>query len=546
MGRHADPAATRRSVPFVLVAAGLAIALALGGLVWWVAGSGGCDEEITVDVTVAPELGTLTEELLSSVESPDDALCVSAEVTAQQPLQTAGDLGALGEDVLPDVWVPDSSLWPARVAGGAELEQVGSMAVSPVVLATSESVVDDLGWADGGPGWAEALGTERPLAVPDLAASAEALSALAAVRSALGADEDADNAVVAAVLAAARSTELSASEALTAGSEGGGDAPLVPVSEQEVYAIHQEAEDSALLAVYPAEGSPVLDYPVLRVGVPTDAEARAVEVVTDRLLSQDAQDAVRDAGFRGPEGDAPPGAGGDTGIAEAAPEVLALDAAQVQGLLTRLSSLAAPSRVLTVFDVSTSMEAPVNGGTRATLARDAAKSTLTLVPGDYALGLWAFAYELEGDQDWTELVPTRELDASVDGQTQREVLDEQLDTIPGRLSPGGTGLYDTTLAAVRAAREDYYDPTAVNSVLVVTDGTNEDDAEGTSLDALLSTLAAEADPDRPVKVIGVALGPDADLSALEQIAEATGGAAYSAVEEEDLQLVLFDALRQRG
>ncbi|WP_236831814.1 substrate-binding domain-containing protein [Blastococcus sp. KM273128] len=533
-------------MPFALVAAGLAIALALGGLVWWVAGSGGCDEEVTVDVAVAPELGALTEELLSSVESPDDALCVSAEVTAQQPLQTAGDLGALDEESLPDVWVPDSSLWPARVAGGAELEQVGSMAVSPVVLATSETVVDELGWAEAGPGWAEALGTDRPLAVPDLAASAEALSALAAVRTALGGDTDADNAVVAAVLAAARSTELSAGEALTAGSEGGDDAPLVPVSEQEVYAIHQEAEDAALVAVYPAEGSPVLDYPVLRVGAPADAQARAVEVVTDVLLSQEAQDAVRDAGFRGPEGDAPPGAGAETGIAEAAPEVLVLDAPQVQGLLTRLSSLAAPSRVLTVFDVSTSMQAPVGGGTRATLARDAAKSTLTLVPDDYALGLWAFAYELEGDQDWTELVPTRELDASVDGQTQREVLDEQLDTIPERLTPGGTGLYDTTLAAVRAARDNYFDPTAVNSVLIVTDGTNEDDGEGTSLDALLGTLGAEADPERPVKVIGVALGPDADLSALEQIAEATGGAAYSAVDEEDLQLVLFDALRQRG
>jgi hypothetical protein len=49
-----------------------------------------------------------------------------------------------------------------------------------------------------------------------------------------------------------------------------------------------------------------------------------------------------------------------------------------------------------------------------------------------------------------------------------------------------------------------------------------------------------------VKVIGIALGPEADLSALERIAEATGGGAYSAVDEDDLQTVLFDALRQRG
>ena len=95
---------------------------------------------------------------------------------------------------------------------------------------------------------------------------------------------------------------------------------------------------------------------------------------------------------------------------------------------------------------------------------------------------------------------------------------------------------------MQAARSDF-DPTAVNSVLVVTDGTDEDD--GIALEELLDTLRAEADPDRPIKVIGVALGPDADLGALEQIAEATGGAAYSAVDPTDLQTVLFDALRQR-
>ncbi|MGY2066451.1 substrate-binding domain-containing protein [Blastococcus sp. SYSU DS0619] len=542
MGRHAEHTTQRRTVPPVLIAAGLAVVLVLGGLAWWLTASGGC-ERATVDVAVAPELGELTEELLTGLESPDGDVCVDVEVTAQEPLQTAGALGALAEDALPEVWVPDSRLWAARVAS-AELEQAGSMAVSPVVLGTSAAVADDLGWAETAPGWAEALGTGRPLAVPDLAASAEAISALAAVRTALGDDADADNAVVQAVLSAARSTALSPSEALAAGREGSTDAPLVPVSEQEVYALNEGAEGADLVAVYPAEGSPVLDYPVLRVGSPTGLQQQAVDAVVDRLLSDEAQTAVRDAGFRGPGGAAPTGAGPDTGIAEASPAVMPLEAAQVQALLTRLSSLAAPSRILSVFDVSKSMEAPVGDGTRATLARDAAKAALSLVPDNYALGSWVFAYQLDGDRDWEQMVPTRELDDVVDGQVQREILDEQLDTLPDRLTPGGTGLYDTTLAAVRAAREDY-DPTAVNSVLIVTDGTNEDDAAGLTLDSLLGTLAEEQDPNRPVKVIGVALGPDADLSALEDIADATGGAAYSAVDESDLQTVLFDALRQR-
>jgi hypothetical protein len=545
MGRHADPTAPRRPAPVVLIACGIVAVLVAGGLVWWLAGSGAgeCDSTETVAVTVAPELGDIAEQLLADPVSLDDGGCAAADVRAQEPLQTVGDLSALDEDSLPDLWVPDSSLWVAR-AGDAPVEAVGSLASSPVVLATSRTAVDALGWAEAAPGWGQALAAQHALAVPDLATSAEGLAALSAVRTALGGGEEADNAVVQAVLAAERSATISPAEALSAGREGREDAPLVPVSEQEVYATNTatagDGGDSSLVAVYPSEGSPSLDYPAVRVG----EDSAAVDAVVGQLTSDTARTALIDAGFRDRDGAAPPDAE-DAGIQTVAPSDLELDPAGVQALLARLSSLAAPSRIVAVFDVSASMEAPVGNGTRATLARDAARATLSLVPGDFALGLWAFAYHLEGDQDWVPLVPTRELDADVQGRPQRAVLDEQLRTIPDRLTPGGTGLYDTTLAAVRAAREDY-DPTAVNSVLMVTDGTNEDDDAGIQLDQLLATLKSEANPERPIKVIGVALGPDADLAVLQRIAAETDGAAYSAVDPADLQTVLFDALRQRG
>jgi hypothetical protein len=544
MGRHADPRPSRRPTPAVLIAAAVVVALLAGGLVWWLVGSGGCDDRRTVAVTVAPELEALAEDRLAEPIPLEDGGCAVADVTAQEPLQTVGDLGALEDDALPDVWVPDSSLWPARLPD-VPVEAGGSLGTSPVVLATSRAVADELGWTEEPPAWGEALASDRPVVVPDLATSAEGLAALSAVRASLGGGEEADNAVVRAVLAAQRGPAVSVAEALASGAENAADAPLVPVSEQEVYATNRGADGSELVAVYPSDGSPSLDYPVLRVGSPSGEDAAAADAVIEALTSDSARTAALDAGFRDADGAAPPRAGEETGTRGDAPSALELDPAAVGSLVARLTSLAAPSRIVTVFDVSTSMEAPVGDGTRATLARDAARATLTLVPGDFALGLWAFAYQLDGGQDWVELVPTRELDAAVDGGTQRDVLDEQLQTIPDRLTPGGTGLYDTTLAAVRAAREDY-DPTAVNSVLMVTDGTNEDDEGGLPLERLLSVLRSEADPERPVKVIGVALGPDADLEALEQIAEATEGAAYSAVDPADLQTVLFDALRQRG
>jgi hypothetical protein len=544
MGRHADPTAPRRPAPVVLIAAGIVTVLLAGGLVWWLAGSGDeCATRQTVAVTVAPELGDLTGKLLADPIALDDGVCAVPDVTAQEPLQTVGDLGALDAHALPAVWVPDSSLWAAR-AGDAPLQGAGSMGSSPVVLATSRAVGDALGWTGQAPSWGHALATGRPLAVPDLAASAEGLSALAAVRSSLGGGADADNAVVEAVLAAARTTPIAPADALAAGAAGGEDAPLVPVSEQEVFRTNQGAEDASLIAVYPTEGSPFLDYPVLRVGERSGTERAAADAVVRALTSDRARTLVREAGFRGSDGEAPPGAGEQTGIQEAAPAELPLDPAEVQGLFARLSSLAKPSRLLAVFDVSTSMKATVGGGTRATLARDAAKSALALFPDNSAIGLWAFARRLQGDTDWVELVPTRTLAADAGGRPQRDVLTAQLDSIPDRLAPGGTGLYDTTLAAVRAARADH-DPAAVTSVVIITDGKDEDE-DTIGLDALVQALGDEVDDSRPVTVIGIGLGPDADMGALEQIAAAAGGDAYSAVDENDLQTVLFDALRQRG
>jgi Ca-activated chloride channel homolog len=545
MGRHADPTAPRRrATPVVLIAAGLVAALLAGGLVWWLAAGGDeCEIRQTVDVTVAPELEDVAADVLADPLPLAGDACAVARVTAQEPLQTVGDLGALESGALPDVWVPDSSLWTERAAG-SQLEAAGAMGSSPVVLATSRAVAESLGWTGTAPSWSQALAADRPLAVPDLAASAEGLSALAAVRASLGGSAEADNAVVQAVLAAARATPIAPADALAAGAEGRDDAPLVPVSEQEVYSTDTEAEEAQLVAVYPAEGSPVLDYPVLRVGSLSGRERSAADAVARQLVSDAARTAMAEAGFRGNDGTAPPDAGESTGIQEAAPAELPLEPAEVQGLFDRLSSLAKPSRLLAVFDVSASMEAPVGSGTRATLARDAAKSALTLFPDNSAIGFWVFARRLEGDSDWVEVVPTRTLDADAGGRSQRDVLAEQLDSIPGRLTPGGTGLYDTTLAAVRAARADY-DPTSVTSVVIITDGQDED-GDGIGLETLVQALGDEVDPSRPVKVIGIALGPDADLGALEQIAAATGGAAYSAVDENDLQSVLFDALRQRG
>ena len=88
-----------------------------------------------------------------------------------------------------------------------------------------------------------------------------------------------------------------------------------------------------------------------------------------------------------------------------------------------------------------------------------------------------------------------------------------------------------------------YDPEKVNSVLLITDGKNEDE-NGIALEALLAELEKMDDPTKPVPVIMIGFGPDTDLAAMQQIAQAPGRGLFG-VEPEDLGTVLVDALSQR-
>ena len=78
-----------------------------------------CEQRRAVAVTVAPELESVAGRLLADPITLDDGLCVQADVSAQEPLQTVGDLGALDAEALPAVWVPDSSLWTTRAGDAA-------------------------------------------------------------------------------------------------------------------------------------------------------------------------------------------------------------------------------------------------------------------------------------------------------------------------------------------------------------------------------------------------------------------------------------------
>ena len=68
-------------------------------------------------------------------------------------------------------------------------------------------------------------------------------------------------------------------------------------------------------------------------------------------------------------------------------------------------------------------------------------------------------------------------------------------------------------------------PNANNAVVVVTDGTAADE-KGMDRAQLIEALEREARPDRPVMVVGVAVGSVAAAASLRDITRVTGGGTY--------------------
>ena len=126
--------------------------------------------------------------------------------------------------------------------------------------------------------------------------------------------------------------------------------------------------------------------------------------------------------------------------------------------------------MLAVIDVSGSMEEPAeNGLRRIDIFQQAAVGAMQKFSGEVELGVWVFSTARNGDLDYEDLAPIAPL-ADV-AHTQQ--IAGIIQSLPARLG-GATGLYDTTLAAVKRVRESY-DPEKVNSVLLITDGKNEDE-----------------------------------------------------------------------
>lgn len=551
-GRHRVPNLLRRSgARAPLLVALVAVLATTGALaVANLAGAGGCSQrdgiqlEVAADPAIAPAVREAAEHWTASTEPQIDRSCVSVTVTAAPSAEVAAALGEAAGGFLdvasaapepgdpPTVWIPDSSYWVAQlrsVSRALFADDPVSLATSPVMLAASpaaaelfESPVDP---ADLREPVLAALGEQQPPPVRLAEPRRDTAGLVGAgwLQQAVVTEEAELSNVVAGFRAlgdapADTATLLAALDRPTDPDDPDDPRPLhlAVVSEQAATA-HQRGADGTPATLLAVTDAPALDFPY---AVLSNAPQHA------RTAAGMLRDALADAGETFAQ----------HGFQPADPAVPAVSPTeQVRQTLRIWTSATRDARVLSVVNVNASMAEPMGPpGTpgeavsRLEVFQAAASQGLTLFTPDSQLGHWEYA------SDHVEGAPIETLTEEHQEEILSAIQSIQLE------SSSDSAMFDTLLAGYREIK-DGYQPGISNTLIVWTDRGDNQRAQLT-LEDTLQELERLADVTRPIRVILLGIGPDADMDQLEAIAEATGGGAFHVEDPSEIGVIFLRAL----
>jgi Ca-activated chloride channel family protein len=560
---------------------------------------------VTADPAIAPTLSALTAQHSDAVAAADRP-CKRIEVRAMPApdvvtaLLRGWDTAANGPP--PDVWVPDSSAWldvyRAESNNAALLpEESLVLARSPMVFAMPEPMADalpeatlkwrdllalpdrELGWGEHG----HAEWGQPQLVVADPLTSTSGLLALLSLgvaqdeiwaggpsgSAAINIDSDLGvlrfRRAVASVgrdvttllrqYFEAEAPELEFSGlpllerqmwqfnrgqmALPTASSEGAQATGEPVAMGDQPSVKFKA-------IYPSEGAFGADYPwvVLNGDWVDDTSVQEADELEEFLLGETGQDRFEADGFRNADNNSNPVHRPEDGLSrQLGGDIMPLPEADViAGVRRSWRNVTTPSRTLLVVDVSGSMVESATGGepTRLEATVDAAVRSLDVLSERSEAGLWEFSTELPGGEhggDYRELVPVGPLNEEVGGADRRTQIVEGLEALQPE---NDTALNDTALAAYDALL-DNYEPGLRHAIVLLTDGRNDDDDSITN-GALLRRVEELQDPERPVRIVAIAYGEEADVAQLEKVTGVTGGKVLASPNADDLEALFLEAL----
>jgi Ca-activated chloride channel homolog len=532
-----------------------------------------CGAPVQISVVASPDHYPIVNELTDRWNDAGPAVaghCVSATVRAMPSSAVAASIGPGWDEARdgprPDVWAPDFSAWLSLAAGRPDAaavlpqEKPPSLASSPAVIGMQRPMAEALGWPKRALGWTDLIGAFRegktwadyghrewgPMRL-GMADPTRSGAGLAAAMTLMDPDNNQtqSNDELYIALSASQLTSTSAEDPAAllrqySNASTGGAPTLpaaIPVLERELAQYAASSPAVPLVPIYPKEGAAYADYPfaVLRAPWVDDVRRQAAAKLLDHLRKPESRRAYEAAGFRDTAHTTR-----DTGLLSAeggfqttvaGPERTTTAQALAQ-MLAVWGVLQRSNNALLLLDVSGSMNDPVPGTnqTRLQLVQKAAIAGAGLLNNGTVIGLWAFATELTPTTDYRELVAPGPAGGTVGGVPRRQAV---AGAVQGLRASGGTGLYDT-IGAAYDRMQKAWKPNAQNIVVVMTDGKNEDES-GLSLQQLLNKLKASARPDRPLPILGIAVGPKADASALDQITKVTGGRTF--VERNDVSAI---------
>ncbi|MBN6037905.1 VWA domain-containing protein [Amycolatopsis sp. 195334CR] len=543
MGRHsAVPVRRLRRLPVLLTAAVLVVAGISWGAVVFVRARTGCAEPVKLRVVASEETAPALARLASALPPGTGPGCGTVEVQSRSSLRTVEDL-ALPQTSAPHVWVPESTLMlrRAREAGATDIPASGrSIASSPVVLALDERAASTLGWPGRTLTWSDVLGPADSglrVGIPDPARDPVGVSALFAARDTVKGKPDpgaafaellrrlSPNMVAGAPELFSRLPSADVRETLTA----------FPTTENSLLRHNVEQGGRGLVAVY-APLAPALDHPFVVLPAAGAAERAAADRFLRAVEAPEGVQVLADAGFRAPGGQALRDRTQDGRVVSRDMQPAMMPPAdEVDLILNQWAGINLSSRLQVLIDVSGSMNAvePVSGRTRMELTREAAQRALRLFRPTSDLRILTFSTKLDGDKDYREVLPMAPVSEHLAGGAEAVLGAIQA-------TQGQTGLYDSVLDAYRTARAEW-EPGRLNLVVVMTDGRNEDSHSITRAE-LLTQLGGLVDPKRPIQLIGIGVGPEIDVTELQEITAATGGQAFTTPDPGQINEVFYAAL----
>lgn len=546
-GRHVH---RQRGVRIPLLVAAVAL-LATGTVVvvQSLADARGCSRDSGVEVTVAadpaiaPALREVANDWLATAEPELDGRCVGIDVIAATTADVASVLASsVGGSVdvatpspapgrlddPPAVWVPDSSYWITELRSvnrNLFLPEQRSLATTPVVIGASPEAAAVLG---PGPVTPEALATlvvaDLPLAVADPRRDTAGLVGAGWLRQAMAPDE----ADLPAAVALFRGLGAVPPDSATLLRTLGDDVAAAPVSEQAVLA-HNASQPLVPVTAVAVSDAPVLDFPYTVVAGALSAVQTAAGMFATALFGSG--DLLTRHGFRAVDGTAQPGFRIGNGVTGEPVPVAPVGPPELVAPLLRVwISSRSDARVLSIVNVTESMLLPMGEGPirRIDVFQATAGRGIELFTPNSQLGHWEYA------DGWEEGVPVATLTDDHKARILAEVSTLELQ------STNRTALFDTLLAAYQALK-DGYDPTRSNTLLLWTDG-GDNVPDGRTLEQTLRELERLVDLTRPIRVILLGLGPDADMTQLTAIADAVGGGAYQLLDPAEIELIFLQAL----